>query len=335
MQDLIPFQEVQKEAAKAFGKETANQIFSFLSDIIRPPARELGGLLADHMGWFRFKTQMKIIKKAKCLLDEQNIQAQEVPIKPLSKLLEYCSWEEDESMQEKWAILLANFAASGENPINHISFVDILNQISPIQAKYLDLMYDELFFPARRDYRTWPSYQSTHRLADILEIDEYASYIICDSLMRLNLIKPDYNFKPEDRDISYSKVEISYESVTLTHLGNEFVRKCRIPFSKFHIEKIDKILSKMIDKIAMDPRGTEYKNFCVKTKSIHPNIIDNDIAGGVMGALNKFIWKGGKIDDFKGYRINSEERKEIVAHAIDEIWKCNHYAHHPNRSTRA
>ena len=324
MQDLIPFQEVQKEAAKAFGKETANQIFSFISDITRPPARELGGLLADQMKWFRFKTQMKILHKAKCLMNDQNIQAQNVPIKTLSKLLEYCSWEEDESMQEKWAILLSNFTASGEDPINYLSFVDILNQISPIQAKYLDLMYDEPFFPARRRGRTWPSYQSTDRLAGLLEIDARTGHIVCDSLIRLNLIKPNYDFKPEDRDMSYSKVEISYETVSLTHMGNEFVIKCRVPFRKSHLKKIESILSEMIEKIAMEPRGSEYELFSTKAKSIHPNIIDNDIADGVMGALKKVIWKGSKIDDFKGYRINSEERKQIITYAIDFIWKCNH-----------
>lgn len=323
MKDIVPFQEIQKEVAKAFGKETANQIFSFISDIIRPPAKELGGLFADQLKWFRLKNQMKILQKAKQYLDEQNIDAQKVPIKTLSKLLEYCSWEEEESIQEKWSILLSNFAASTKNSKNNYPFVDMLNQISPLHAKYLDLIYDEPFFPARRMRRTWPSYQSTQRLASLLNISLHEGNITCDSLIRLNLIKPNYDFKPEERDLSHSRIEITYESVTLTYIGNEFVKNCRIPFGKTHIEKIELALSKMVDDIAMDPKGSVYESFCDKVKSIHPNVIDNDISGGVRGALNKYIWKGGKIDDFKGYKISLEEKKNIISYAIDHISKCN------------
>ena len=73
-------------------------IFGFLADITRPPAKELGGLLADHVKYFRFKTQLKILKKAKEFHGLFGCKPQEVPLKFLSDLLDNCSWEEDEDM---------------------------------------------------------------------------------------------------------------------------------------------------------------------------------------------------------------------------------------------
>lgn len=69
MNDLVPFEKMQTEMVSAFGKETSIQIFGFLSDILRPPAKELGGLIADIMRLYRWKAQIQIIQKTKEYID--------------------------------------------------------------------------------------------------------------------------------------------------------------------------------------------------------------------------------------------------------------------------
>jgi len=323
MNDLVPIEELQKEMVIAFGKETANQVFGFLSEILKPPASEFGGLLADMVRYYRFKTQIWIIQKAKKHIDKLGIKTQKVPVKFLASLLDNCSWEEDEDMKERWASLLANSVSEGKENHSYMSFVHILNELSPVEAKFIDLMYDEVLWPARRAYRNTPSYQSTSRLSDRLNINDEEAYVICDNLIRLNLIQTNFKFKPEKRDISRSEIQPTYDEVSLTYLGNEFIRNCRIAFSTVHVEEIKEILLEVIDDIAKNPSDENLDSFLERAKMIYPHFTAQDSKGAIYGALNKFIWKGGKIRDFEGYAINEAEKKKIVQYSIDFIIKNN------------
>ncbi|GAG27539.1 unnamed protein product, partial [marine sediment metagenome] len=259
--EIVPFEEAQKEAAKAFGKEAAQRILGFLSDITRPPAKELGGLLADHVKFFRLKTQLKIIRKAQALHQEYKIRHQQVPLKIIAHLLDSCSWEEDEWMQRKWATLLANAATLDEKVDNYPTHVELLGQLSPVQARCLDLMYNENVFPARRYHRSLPSYQSGYYLQTAVKISGEDLNILCDSLIRLNLIHPKLLFKQSDKNLSEVEVERDLAEVSLTFLGQDLVKKCRIPFSKMHLEKIRRSFAPIVDQIAKDHDGQELRDF--------------------------------------------------------------------------
>jgi len=323
MNDLVPLGELQKEMAIEFGKETATQIFSFISDILRPPAKELGGLLADKMSWYRFKTQIEIMKKVKDYIDKVGIKPHKVPIKFMADFLDKCSWEEDEDMKERWASLLANSVSEDQKKQPYLSFVRILNELSPIEANFIDLMYDEVLWPARRAHRSLPSYQSTYRLSELLDITKEEAYVICDNLIRLNLIQTNFEFKPQKRDISRSEIQPNYDEVSLTYLGKEFIRNCRIAFSTVHAEEIERLLSDVIAVFARNPKDEPLEPFLEKAKTIYPHFTSEDAKRSIYGALDHFIWKGGIIKDFEGYEINESERKEIVKYSMDFIIENN------------
>lgn len=323
MNDVVFVEEIQKEMAVAFGKETATQLFGFISDILRPPAKELGGLLADKVRWYRFRTQVEIMLSAKEHIDKLGLKTQKIPVKLLANLLDKCSWEEDENMKARWASLLVNFATERKKSGPNISFTNILSQLSPVEAKFVDLMYDEIQWPARRASRRTPSYQTTSGLAKLINLTIEEAYIICDNLIRLNLIQAKLAFKPEERDISFSKIQPAYDTVTLTYLGNEFVEKCRVPFSEIHARAIEKILIKSIDNIAKNVNKESFATFAEDAKKIYPHLTDQDLKGAIYGALNKFIWKDGIIKDFKGYTIDEAEMKNIVKYSIDLIKNNN------------
>ena len=102
---------------------------SFLDKLINPSIEEIGLLLKDKVALWRFKNQVKMVNKASEYCIKNNIKPREIPLKILCPLLEYSSLEEDETLQDKWSILLSNLADSEINIQNHV-FPYLLSQIS-------------------------------------------------------------------------------------------------------------------------------------------------------------------------------------------------------------
>lgn len=101
----------------------------FLDKIIGPTAEELGLLAGDGVRFWRVRNQIRILQKAKTLVETYDIQIKEIPIKILVPLLENASLEGDETLQDKWANLIVNMVDSELNLQNHI-FPYLLSQIS-------------------------------------------------------------------------------------------------------------------------------------------------------------------------------------------------------------
>ena len=131
----------------ALVKEGMKQLFdkasAFLEKVTTPPLKELGSLLADQVKLWRFKNQINIINKAQDFLQKKGVSPKQVPIKTLAPLLEYCSLEEDEDMQTKWASLLANAANPEFKDDIYSSYIEILKQLSPLEAKILDFLFNK------------------------------------------------------------------------------------------------------------------------------------------------------------------------------------------------
>lgn len=102
---------------------------SFLDKLIMPAVEEVGLLVKDHVTMWRFNNQLRMVNKAKAYCDKNNINPKTISLKVLSPLLEYSGLEEDDGLQDKWAILLGNMVDSDQNIENHV-FPYILSQIS-------------------------------------------------------------------------------------------------------------------------------------------------------------------------------------------------------------
>ena len=322
MTELVPFEEAEKEAAKALGKEMARLTLGFLADITRPPAKELGGLLADHVKFFRFKTQIKILEKARTLQQRYNLSLQQVPLRIIAPLLEGCSWEEDEWMQTKWAALLANAATHGERHDNYSTYVELLRQLSPVQARCLDIMYAEESFPARRYLRTLPSYQSRCYLQGSLGISHEELDILFDGLVRLNLIHPKLRLAQgsgHTSEIQDAEVDRDFSEVSLTCLGKGLVKKCRIPFLEIHKDEFRNLLVPVVEEIAKDHDGSQFRKLVEKAADIYEYLDEEGIKTAVWGALGHTLWKGQKIDEFKDFPLKESQKNEIVKYALGTL----------------
>jgi len=112
----------------------------FLGKLIMPTVEEVGLLFQNSVKLWRFKNQVRVLNRAKEFCERNNIQPKHIPVKLLSPLLEYSSLEEDEELQDKWAILLSNLVDSEQNIENHV-FPSILSQLSKTEFLVLERVY--------------------------------------------------------------------------------------------------------------------------------------------------------------------------------------------------
>lgn len=112
----------------------------FLDKLIAPAIEETGLLLKDKVTLWKFKNQVKILNKAKVYCEKNDITTKVVSLKLLCPLLDSAALEEDELLQDKWAILLSNLVDSAQNIENHV-FPYILGQISTNEFQLLEKVF--------------------------------------------------------------------------------------------------------------------------------------------------------------------------------------------------
>lgn len=339
MPDIVPIEDLPKEAIKSLGEETVKQVFGFIGDITRPPSKELGGLFADHIRFWRFKTQIKIVKKAIQLLEDQELQTQKVPLKILAPMLEHCSWEEDDDMQKKWASLLANAATQDTKLDNFSTYVELLRQLTPNQARFLDIIYnhDESPYPARLLRRTISDYHYKERIKNFLSISNEEYQVTCDSLIRLNVIQPKTMVDDRDSssrqlivspsmvDFSGVKINRSNDEVSLTHLGMQLVKKCRIQISEKQYSKIKKVLSKFADDLLRIQSNDGYseliQQILSETQLVYEYINKAAISVSINSVLSSapFDNKAASIDKSIEFPLNDNLKNQFINKVIDYL----------------
>ena len=116
--------------------------------MLGPAADELAQVWKDQVRLYRYEREIKCVKRAAQMAEEAWFTPSAVPIKILFPLLEGASLEEDETLSEMWAALLANCADSKKVSQARPGFVEILKQLSKDEALLLSGLYDL----GRREY---------------------------------------------------------------------------------------------------------------------------------------------------------------------------------------
>lgn len=109
----------------------------FLDKLIIPTVEETGLLLKDKVTMWRFKNQIKMINKTEEFCKKNKINPKKISLKLLCPLLDYAALEEDNVLQDKWALLLSNMVDSDQNIENHV-FPYILSQVSITEFMVLE-----------------------------------------------------------------------------------------------------------------------------------------------------------------------------------------------------
>ena len=151
----------------------------FLDKLVMPAVEETGLLLKDKVTLWKFKNQVRMLNKAKAYCEKNNISTKQVSLKLLCPLLDYSGIEEDEILQDKWAILLSNMVDSDQNIENHV-FPYILSQLSTNEFLVLEKVYDDKLARIEKYTKELEEFRKNRPELELKltkEIEEYQSKI--------------------------------------------------------------------------------------------------------------------------------------------------------------
>lgn len=190
-----------------------------LSRIFGPACDEIGLAFQESLRVYRLKNSVRVLRKARQFLEKAGVEPQSVAPRLLVPLLEGAALEEDENLSDKWAALLANFL----NPVSHAKvlpgFVNILTQLSPPEAKMLDLLLERWNGDEDRNGHLQASY-----LVEELAISGVEYEVMSRNLIRLGLCRHFVSPRLDTPD--------GYDpdcSIYLDQFGIAFVEACQAP----------------------------------------------------------------------------------------------------------
>ena len=210
------------ESTIEVGEEAAR---GFLSKVAGPAAEEAGLLLQDKVKMYRFKNQVKAVAKAQKYLEDASINPGQVPLRTLLPLLEGAALEDNESLSNKWASLLAN-AASGSGTVVPPSFLTVLSQISPSDASILDHLCR-----TTRPLVQGRGIRVTEYVIQLVGGDRQLFDMAVDNLERLNLLNGAAEFG-ENKETGEANLTLEIRGragLFLTHFGISFCKACSPP----------------------------------------------------------------------------------------------------------
>jgi len=195
-----------------------------LDQLLGPAATEVGLSLNDSVKVWRFKRQLRLLQEVKRLVDESGKEVKPVATRLFFPVLEAASIEDDDEMQTRWAALLANEATDVGSV--HPSYLDVLRQLAPADARLLDKLCD--WCKRNNNRRQLFSGDYIHgKDRDIDEILKSGGNSL-DNLVRLGLVQTEYNL-----DQQYSeegRIPLDLQSWWfLTDFAVRFVSACRAP----------------------------------------------------------------------------------------------------------
>jgi Abortive infection alpha len=111
-----------------------------LADFLGPAAQEGGHIIADRVRFLRWRVALRTVERAQRIAEEKRLSSGHVPLKFLVPFLEQASLQEEEGdLSEMWSHLLAKARDSYSD--RHVTFLGILNVLSPAEAEVLKQMW--------------------------------------------------------------------------------------------------------------------------------------------------------------------------------------------------
>jgi Abortive infection alpha len=212
------------------GLEIANKAGSFFAKVLKEPMNEISGMIKDKFRFIRWKRMVQMADEVNKILEDKKItETRAVPPKIALPILEEASLEDDPNLQYLWNHLLANAMNPNFNDELRYGFVEMIKEITGIEAKLLNEFYEVL----RRKGKLRPlsdvfQYSLTkEQIMHVLRISADMYAISANNLMRMQLLSP--AILKSDRVPPGSEPLTIYkgiDAVTLTPLGVKFVEAC-------------------------------------------------------------------------------------------------------------
>lgn len=141
-EDLLKAMPELAKGATALG--AAIPFTAIAKRMLGPAADEIAEMWRDKVRLYRYRSQLACVQKAVRMAEGAGFQPGPVPPKILFPLLEGVSYEEDEDMHTMWAALLTNSTNPQTAEKVRPSFIAILKELAPDEAKLLNWLYAEV-----------------------------------------------------------------------------------------------------------------------------------------------------------------------------------------------
>lgn len=214
--------------------QTAKQAQEFIAAATGHPGETIGTILGN-MFQRRKANAETVLGKAHFTLLNIGVTPGPIPLNILQPLIEGASLEEEPSMRARWANLLATAANPNEEEIPP-SFKNILGELSPRMARFLDSIYNHVAESVPKDTKqealkfTKPLYHGELIDAYIKDSPSLNYFLLdLDGLLRLRLLEVEAPVLDRDVFLAGAPVGENDSIFRLTALAYFFVRACLPP----------------------------------------------------------------------------------------------------------
>src|SRR5712692_9184762 len=134
-------QEIAKTAGKAI--DVGEKFGQFVARIISGPLEQASGIIEDKLKYLRWERQLRLMRRAEDFMQEVGLSSpsRAIPLKFAIPLLQGASLEDDDELQDLWAKLLVNAADANSRIAIKRVFIEILENIGPLEAQILQTIY--------------------------------------------------------------------------------------------------------------------------------------------------------------------------------------------------
>ena len=250
--------EISKEEGSAIKRFFGAATPGFIKDRV--------GILNDNAQLARYQNFCRIVHEAEEIRKKYGLESNPLPLKLGMKFIEEGSLEDDETIQNMWASLLAN-STSGTTGASTF-YISILKELTPPEAKVLNMFYEIIEEKISHD-GSEPAFFTLSKQGIIKELKkQYSdSEVIIENLFRQGLIQytsarpnrleyamnsvnrmpfmavSDYTVfgTPEEKPTEADKVidylkstekALDSDSIQLTTIGFALVKACNEPLLK-------------------------------------------------------------------------------------------------------
>ena len=215
------------EIAKTTGKaiDAAREAGGFIARFVSGPLEQGIGIFEDRLRYTRWERQIRLMSRAEDFLRRSGLSSptRPVPLKLAVPLLQGATLEDDDDLQDKWAVLLVNAANASFNFEIRRSYLDILEQITPLEANILDVIYTLPFEQSQHEGIVTVDLPHSAKInegnaGDLPEPSEEIVLALA-NLARLGCLRPGMTWGGGE----------SFGRVNPTVLGRSFVYACQLP----------------------------------------------------------------------------------------------------------
>jgi hypothetical protein len=209
-----------------------------------PLAYEVGEMLGAKAREYRLRNAIKILLRTKKMLADAQINPQPIPPRLFLPAIQAASTEDNDILQERWAALLANASNPALSQSVLPSFVEVLKEMTPEEARLMTSIYEKAMTPeylmedGKIPHDRGKMIGTFHEMESLIGLsptrfasrkDQQAALVV-DDLVRLGLVDRLPWYPTSRADPSELLARQPGESqYFLTPFGLAFMSACRAP----------------------------------------------------------------------------------------------------------